>query len=167
MKSKSRPTAPLRIIVTCLAFWGVALWLVSRFPIIEGFGIRITVVSVRAALGLLGHPVDLVGNVLHTGRTGMEIATDCSPHLAYLIFAGGVIATPASWRQRVIGLGVGALAIHVFNTLRILALYAVLAARSNWFEFVHVYLWQIGTIGAVLGAFTLWLMWTGRRAPTA
>jgi hypothetical protein len=66
-----------------------------------------------------------------------------------------------------VGLALGAVAIHLFNTARILALYAVLAVRPGLFEFAHVYLWQIGTIVAVLAAFALWLAWIGRRAQAA
>jgi exosortase/archaeosortase family protein len=152
-----------RIALACAAFWGAALWLVSRVPAVEAAGIRLTTASVRALLALTGMRVEQIGHVLTAGGTGIEIAPDCSPHLPYLIFAGAVIASPATWRQRLAGLAAGALALHAFNVARILVLFAVLASRSAWFDFAHVYLWQVGTIVAVLAAFLLWLEWTGRR----
>jgi len=161
------PLAAGRIVLTCVAFWGAALWLVSRVPAIEAIGIRVTTMSVRAGLALAGLHVDQTGHILRAGRAGIEITPDCSPHFPYLIFAGAVLASPASWRQRMAGLALGAVAIHLFNTARILALYTVLAVRPSLFEFAHVYLWQMGTIVAVLAAFALWLGWIGRRAQAA
>ena len=78
-----------------------------------------------------------------------------------------MLATPATWRQRLIGLLLGAVVIHLFNVLRILALVAVLVTHHEWFEFTHVYLWQIGTIVVVLAAFVFWLEWTRRPARAA
>src|SRR5262245_3407655 len=144
-RSERSTSSVVRLVLMSLGFWAVALWLVSRFPGIEAFGIRVTMVSVRAMLALTGAHVEQLGQILFVGGTSVTISPDCSPHLPYLIFAGGVLATPAAWRQRLIGLLVGALVIHVFNVARILALVAVLVWRHEWFEFTHVYLWQIGT----------------------
>jgi exosortase/archaeosortase family protein len=156
-----------RLVLTCAAYWAVALWLVSRFPQIEALGIRVTTLTLRFALATLGlHLVETAG-VLSIGRTGITISPDCSAHLPILIFAGAVLASRASWGQRAIGLVAGALAIHLFNTVRILVLLAILATRPTWFDFAHVYLWQIGTIVAVLATFAAWLAWTGPRARTA
>jgi exosortase/archaeosortase family protein len=162
-----RGARAVRVVVECAAFWGGALWLVSRFPSIEAFGIRVTLATVRGTLALFGLHVVQSGRILRTTRAAIEIAPDCSPHLPFLIFAGVVLATPATWRERAAGLVFGALAIHVFNVARILALFGVLATRPGWFDFVHIYLWQIGTIVAVLAVFAAWLAWTGRRARTA
>jgi exosortase/archaeosortase family protein len=167
-RRRERTNAPVvRLILLSLGFWAAALWLVSRVPGIEAFGIRVTILSVRAVLALTGAHVEQLGQILFVGKTSVTISPDCSPHLPYLIFAGGLLATPATWRQRVIGLLIGALMIHVFNVARILALVAVLTTHHEWFEFTHVYLWQIGTIVVVLAAFVLWLEWTRRPARAA
>jgi exosortase/archaeosortase family protein len=162
-----RRASPGRIVLVCLAFWGVALWLVERFPAIEAFGVRLTILSVRAVFRLAGLPVKQVGSALLVRDTSFTIAPDCSPHLPFLIFAGAVLATPASLGRRAVGLVAGAVLLQAFNTMRIVALFAVEARRPEWFEFAHVYLWQIGTIVAVLAAFVAWLQWTSRPVATA
>ncbi|MFN8586841.1 MAG: archaeosortase/exosortase family protein [Candidatus Eisenbacteria bacterium] len=159
--------AAVRIVATCIAWWAVALWLVSRIPAVEAAGIRVTVLTVRTALQLAGLHVQQIGRHLAVGGAGIEIAPDCSPHLPYLLFAGAVLASPATWRQRIAGLALGALVIHVFNSVRILALIGVLALRPALFEFAHVYLWQIGTLVVVIAAFALWLPWTAPRSTSA
>jgi exosortase/archaeosortase family protein len=164
---KRPPVARWHALVACLGYWGVALAIVSRFPQVDAWGIRITLLSVRAVLMALGRHVERTGDTLSVGTTSIQIGADCSPHLPYLIFAGGVLAMRATWKARAIGLVLGAVAIHVFNVTRILTLMGVLAVRPEWFDFVHVYLWQIGTIVAVVAAFAAWLAWTGRPARAA
>jgi exosortase/archaeosortase family protein len=165
---RRRPAGPRgRALLACLAYWAAALALVWRFPQVETAGIRITIASLTAILTLGGRHVDRIGDTLSVGRTSLMIGSDCSPHLPYLIFAGAVLAMRATWPQRAIGLVLGALAIHAFNLVRILTLFAVQAARPAWFDFVHVYLWQVGTIVAIVAAFTTWLAWTARPARAA
>jgi exosortase/archaeosortase family protein len=141
----------------CLVFWGAALWAVSRLPLIEDFGIAATVGTLHAILRLFGTGVERMDSALYVGRTSVEIVADCSPHMPYLIFAGVVLAFPAPWRKRLFGLVAGALVIHSFNVIRILALIGILVWRRSWFEFAHVYLWQTGTILVVFATFALWL----------
>ena len=121
----------------------------------------------RGIFTLAGFQVMQVGHLLTVRGTGFEIAPDCSPHLPFLVFAGGVLAIPATAFQRGVGLALGAIGIHAFNTVRILALFAIAAQHRAWFDFAHVYLWQVGTIVAVLGAFVTWLAWIDRPARQA
>jgi exosortase/archaeosortase family protein len=150
-------------VAACLAYWGLALWLVSAVPAIETFGIRVTMATVRGMLTLIGLATTRVGDTLIHGHTAIDIASDCSPHLPYLILAGAILAYPAAWRDRVLGLLAGAVLVHAFNTLRILALFFILLTRPEWFEVAHTYLWQIGTILVVFGSFAVWLRWVGRE----
>jgi exosortase/archaeosortase family protein len=143
------------------------LALVTFVPQVEAAGVALTIASVRAMFALAGLPVTQLGHLLTVRGTGFEIAPDCSPHLPFLVFAGGVVATPATWRQRGVGLLLGGVGIHAFNTARILALFAIQATHRAWFDFAHVYLWQVGTIVAVLAAFVTWLAWTDRSARPA
>lgn len=151
----------------CLAFWGVALLLVSRVKSIEEAGVWLTIRTVQLVMGVFHQQVERVGNSLYAGGASVEIVSDCSPHMPYLIFAAVVLAFPATWRQRLMGLALGAVVIHVFNTIRILALIGILSWRRSWFEFAHVYLWQTGTIVVVFVTFALWLRALGRTVRPA
>ena len=157
-----RAVVPARVIAVCIAVWAAGLALVALVPQIEAAGVALTIASVRAMFALAGLPVLQVGRLLTVRGTGFEIAPDCSPHLPILVFAGGVLAMPATARQRAVGLVLGSLGIHAFNTVRILALFAIAAQHRAWFDFAHVYLWQVGTIAAVLAAFTAWIQWVDR-----
>lgn len=159
--------AVLGFLLRCLAYWGVALALVSRVPAVDAAGVSITVRTLQLVLGLFRMPVQRSGSALFVANTSVQIVSDCSPHMPYLIYAAVVLAFPATWRQRLLGLVFGAVVIHAFNTIRILALIAILSLRREWFDFAHIYLWQTGTVLAVFGTFALWLRSTGSRAQAA
>ncbi len=159
--------AVLGFLLRCLVYWAAALALVSRVPAVDAAGVSLTVRTLQLALWTFRVPVQRAGSALFVGGTSVEIVSDCSPHMPYLIYAAVVLAFPATWRQRLFGLLAGALVIHVFNTLRILTLIAILAWQRPWFEFAHVYLWQTGTVLAVFAAFALWLRSTVMRARAA
>jgi exosortase/archaeosortase family protein len=161
-KPGKRPTRPshrpvILFLARCLVFWGAALYLVSRFSFIENAGVRLTVSTLQHAMGLVGQKVERAGTALYTGNASVEIISDCSPHMPFLIFAAVILAFPSSWKQRGLGLLFGAVAIHVFNTIRIMTLIWILGWRRNWFDFAHVYLWQTGTILIVFATFALWI----------
>ena len=169
---KPRRAAPthkpvILFLVRCLVYWGIALLLVSKVPAVEEAGIDLTLRTLQGTLGLFHGHVERHGSSLFAAGTSVEIVSECSPHMPFLIFAAVILAFPATWRQRLVGLLLGAVVIHVFNTVRILTLIWVLAARRDWFEFIHVYLWQTGTIIIVFVTFALWLgaVSRGRKAP--
>jgi len=151
-------------LVKCLVFWGVALLLVSRVPAVENAGIRLTIASLQGVFGLLGQAVMRQGDAIYALGTSVQIVADCSPHMPFLIFAAVILAFPSSWRQRGLGLLLGAIAIHVFNVIRIVTLIWILSVKYAWFEFAHVYLWQTGTILMVFVTFALWIRTLAPRA---
>lgn len=150
-------------LIKCVLFWGIALLLVSRVPAVERAGIEVTVASLQGTLNLVHQKVERHGNAIFAAGTSVEIVSDCSPHMPYLIFAAVILAFPSSWKQRLLGLLFGAVVIHVFNVVRIVTLIWILAWKRQWFDFVHVYLWQTGTILIVFATFALWIRTVSAR----
>lgn len=157
----------LVFLLRCAAYWAVALAAVSRFPRVEAAGIELTLRTLQGVLWLARIPVVRSGDALYVAHVSVDIVSDCSPHMAYLIYAAVVLAFPAAWRARIFGLLAGAIVIHVFNTLRILALIAILALKREWFDFAHVYLWQTGTVVVVFATFAMWLRYAAPRSRPA
>lgn len=157
----------LLFLAKCLVFWAVTLVLVSRVPAIEEAGVSFTLQTLQTVLSVFGQTVERHGATLFTAGTSVEIVSECSPHMPYLIFAAVVLAFPATWRQRLVGLLLGAVVIHLFNTVRIVSLIYILAWKRAWFDFVHVYLWQTGTILIVFATFALWIAALNRRPKPA
>src|SRR5258706_11523487 len=159
--------AVIGFLVRCLAYWGGALLLVSGVPAVDSVGVSLTLRTLQLVLGLFHMPVQRSGSALFVANTSIQIVSDCSPHMPYLIYAAVVLAFPATWRQRLFGLATGAVVIHAFNTVRILALMAILSVKREWFEFAHVYLWQTGTVLAVFRTFALWVQSTATKSRAA
>ena len=171
-KSGKRPGSPSRrpmilFLVKCLAYWAAALILVSQVPAVEEGGVNLTLGTLQPVMGAFGARVQRVGSSLLTAGARVEIVSECRPHMPFLIFAAVILAFPASWKQRALGLLLGAVVIHVFNTIRIMTLIWILSWRRSWFDFAHVYLWQTGTIVIVFATFALWISALGRRAKAA
>jgi exosortase/archaeosortase family protein len=154
-------------LVKCLAYWASALLLVSRFSFVEEWGVNLTLFTLQKTMGLFGQHIERAGSALYTRNASIEIVSECSPHMPFLIYAAVILAFPSTWKQRGVGLLFGGVVIHLFNTLRIMTLIWVLAWRRNWFDLVHVYLWQTGTILIIFITFALWIRSLPRRRPEA
>jgi len=165
VKSVNRPVVVF--LLKCVVFWGIALLLVSRVPAIENAGIELTLASLQGTLQVVHQKVERHGNAIFAAGTSVEIVSDCSPHMPYLIFAAVILPFPSSWKQRLLGLLFGAVVIHVFNVVRIVTLIWILAWKRQWFDFAHVYLWQTGTILIVFITFALWLRTVSARPRSA
>src|SRR5262245_49617242 len=120
LKPSHKPV--LVFLVKCLVLWGAALLVVSRFSFIDDGGVDLTIWTLQRAFGLLGQHVERVGSSISAAGTSIEIVSDCSPHMPFLIYAAVILAFPSTWRQRLLGLVFGAVVIHLFNTLRIMSL---------------------------------------------
>jgi exosortase/archaeosortase family protein len=67
-----------------------------------------------------------------------------------------MLAYPASWRRKAIGILLGVTAIVFMNIVRILSLYAVMLKAPALFETIHIEIWPIAFI---IVAGLLWIGW--------
>ena len=146
-----------RFLLSCTVYWASALLVVSAVPAVERLGIQVTLGSVHALLWSFRQNVTISGDVISLARTQMVIVSDCSPHLPFLLYTGVLLAFPAGWRKRAVGIVLGAALITLFNAIRVVALIGTLIAWPRAFDFTHTYLWQTGTLLVVLGTFLLWI----------
>ena len=112
------------------------------------------------------------GNVLQDMRTGTGIAVEagCNGVEACIMLAAALVAYPAAWRERAVGLLLGAVAVQLLNLVRIVSLYYLAQWSVPAFEFAHLFLWQALIMVDVLVVWLVWLRWVTRRqhkAPTA
>src|SRR6185295_14028841 len=95
-----------------------------------------------AALNLLGQDVTMQGTVIRNSRFAVNIRNGCNGIEAMLIFLAAVLAFPATWRSRLIGLTLGILAIQVVNLVRVVALFLTGVYFPRIFESSHTVIWQ-------------------------
>jgi len=99
-----------------------------------------------------------VGKMVYSVRTGfaMTIEAGCNGVEAMLVLLAGILAYPAPWRSKLIGLAIGAVAIQALNLVRIVSLFYLGQWNMQWFEWAHLYVWQ-GLI--MLDALLVWMLW--------
>lgn len=116
----------------------------------------------RFVLNLLGESARVDGQVLSSPRFAVQIYNGCNGLEAILVFVAGVLAFPAPWRRRLVGVVVGVLTIQVVNIIRVVSLFYIGIFKPQWFAVSHVFIWQslIILVGVVL-----WLVWVQRYAP--
>jgi exosortase/archaeosortase family protein len=71
-----------------------------------------------------------------------------------------VLAFPASWKRRLLGLGAGFLAIQVLNLFRVVTLFWIGLHRPALFNSSHTVIWQSVV---VLFGVLLFLIWASRE----
>jgi exosortase H (IPTLxxWG-CTERM-specific) len=169
-RSRSRPeTDPAasrrrqtRFLLVFLLLVGFGFGLLSlnwvNDHLVVPFTDRIAVVS-AALLNVLGQQVTLEGSRILGSRFGVEILNGCNGVETMTIFAAAVLAFPAPWRARALGLAVGLVAIQLFNLVRIVALYLTGAYLPRFFDTSHTVVWQ--TLVIAFGVL-LWMLWASR-----
>jgi len=109
--------------------------------------------------------VTAYSNVIQSTRNGFGVAImpGCNGVEACIILIAAIIAFPAPWRPKLVGLGIGILAVQAVNILRIISLFYLGQWNMQWFEFAHLYLWQALIMIDVLVIWLLWVRYLARR----
>lgn len=98
------------------------------------------------------------GKVLRSQKTGFAVTIEagCNGVEAMLVLLAGILAFPAPWKFKLIGLGIGVIAIQALNLVRIVSLFYLGQWNAQWFEWAHLYVWQALIM---LDALIVWLLW--------
>ncbi|HEX4943019.1 MAG TPA: exosortase H [Usitatibacteraceae bacterium] len=98
------------------------------------------------------------GIMLYSERTGFAVTIEagCNGVEAMLVLLAGILAFPAPWRHKFIGLAIGAVAIQALNILRVVSLFYLGQWDRQWFDWAHLYVWQSLIM---LDAMIVWLLW--------
>lgn len=112
-------------------------------------------------LNLIGQDVTLRETAIHSSRFAVNIRNGCNGVETMIIFLAAVLAFPASWGSRLIGLAVGVVAIQAVNLVRVVALFLTGVYFPDFFDASHTTLWQ--TVVILFGVL-LWVYWANRFA---
>ena len=112
-------------------------------------------------LGLLGEDITIRGCMLSSPRFAVTIYNGCNGLITSLIFTAGVLAFPATWMAKLLGIFGGLVAIQVINLIRIISLFYIGVFLPQFFNQSHIFVWQ--SIVIVAGV-SLWVFWAHRYA---
>jgi exosortase H (IPTLxxWG-CTERM-specific) len=151
-----------RFAVTYLALMGSFFLLVGLKPVenvisLNGLYTRGVVILTSKILEVLSIPSTYQGSVIKLPSTALDVRFGCNGLEAVMIYSVAVIAFPASWKDKLMGILGGFLVIQVINILRISSLAYSAIHFKDLFEYIHIYIAQGMMIAVSLGVFFIYL----------
>ncbi|MEO8196805.1 MAG: exosortase H [Thermoanaerobaculia bacterium] len=156
----------LGFLILFVLILGTSFTLISWNPVndrvIEPFTAAIARAG-GATLNLLGQQTTMSGTIIRSERFAVNIRNGCNGVEAMLIYFAAVLAFPATWKSRFLGVGLGFVAIQLINLIRVVALFLTGVYLPKLFDSSHTVIWQTVVI---LSGVLLWILWANRFAGT-
>ena len=141
-------------------------------PVQEHVIVPFTEMLARISAGIIVPFDDSViahGKILQFGESGFAVSIEagCNGIEATIVLIAAVLAYPAGWRERLIAIGVGFVAIQAMNIVRIISLFYLGDWNFDLFSWVHLYLWPTLIMLDVLIVFVVYLRYLSGRPAEA
>jgi exosortase H (IPTLxxWG-CTERM-specific) len=151
----------ITFLVVLAASFAFLAWTPVNDHVVEPFTGQIAKASGVVLRGL-GQDVTRSGTMLRSARFAVNIKNGCNGVEAMVILLAAIVAFPAPWKARLLGLAAGAAAIQVVNLVRVVALFLTGAYLPRFFDTSHTVVWQTRVI---LAAVLIGILWARRVAP--
>jgi exosortase H (IPTLxxWG-CTERM-specific) len=122
--------------------------------------------AISAGLVTLFDPdVVAAGKVLRSTANGFAVSIEagCNGVEATIVLLAAMLAFPAPWKNKLVGLAAGIVAVQGLNVVRVISLFYLGQWNYRVFEWAHLYVWQALIMLDVL---VVWLIWV-RTLPRA
>ncbi len=98
------------------------------------------------------------GKVLRSTTNGFAVSIEagCNGVEATIVLLAAMLAFPAPWKNKFIGLAAGTFAVQGLNIIRVISLFYLGQWDFRIFEWAHLYVWQALIMLDVL---IVWLVW--------
>jgi len=98
------------------------------------------------------------GKLLQSGSNGFAVSIEagCNGVEATIVLVAAILAFPAPWKRKLLGLSIGIAAVQGLNIIRVISLFYLGQWSLDAFDFAHQYLWQALIMLDVL---IVWLLW--------
>ena len=117
---------------------------------------RAIAVASGAILNAMGQHVTVSGVILTAGSHAVSIQNGCNGIEAIVFLVAAILAFPATWRQRVVGLVTAIVVIQLLNLVRVVTLFLLNRYKPDLFELFHLAIWQTIIGGAAIALFYVW-----------
>lgn len=159
-----------RFLILFLAFLSTSFFVIALQPVNDAFVVPYTAVVAKmagAVLQVLEPGLTIDGVILRSPRFAVTIYNGCNGLITSLIFISGVLAFPARWPAKLLGVLGGLLAIQLINLVRIVSLFFIGVFMPSVFNESHIFIWQSLVILFGVGLWVLWAQRFGARTRTA
>lgn len=110
-----------------------------------------------AALSLLGFVTVTSGTVVSSTAFSMNIAYGCDALEPTFLFMVVVAAYPSAWKSKLLGMITGSLLLYATNIVRLVSLFWTGTYKREYFEIMHIEVWQAVFIVLALALFVVWV----------
>ena len=102
--------------------------------------------------------VAAAGKVIRSSVNGFAVSIEagCNGIEATIVLVAAIFAFPAPWRDKLVGLAAGIVAVQGLNVVRVISLFYLGQWNMQVFEWAHLYVWQALIMLDVL---VVWLVW--------
>jgi archaeosortase B (VPXXXP-CTERM-specific) len=116
------------------------------------------------SMTLLGENGRSVGVNVGSDVCKFTIIGECTAYYPIAIYIAAVLAFPALWSRRILGLVLGLPLMLVINQVRLVSLCYIERAWPEYFDVIHIVAWQSLIIFCTVLLWILWVTTLGRRA---
>ena len=104
------------------------------------------------------------GKILRSTANGFAVSIEsgCNGVEATIVLVAAMLAFPAPWQRRLLGLAAGVVAVQGLNIIRVISLFYLGQWDLRVFEWAHLYVWQALIMLDVL---VVWLVWVRTLPP--
>ena len=117
------------------------------------------IAAISASLVTLFDPgVVATGKILRSTANSFAVSIEsgCNGIEASIVLVAAILAFPAPWRNKLLGLLVGIVAVQGLNIVRVISLFYIGQWSLRVFDWAHLYVWQALIMLDVL---IVWLVW--------
>ncbi|HEX7418950.1 MAG TPA: exosortase H [Thermoanaerobaculia bacterium] len=100
--------------------------------------------------------VRVSGTAISAPCFAVDIHNGCNGLEATFFIVAAVIAFPATWAKRAIGVVAGTVLIQFANLVRVVTLFYIGCRHRAWFETFHLAVWQTVIFALAVGFFIVW-----------
>ena len=107
--------------------------------------------------------IQVRGSLITGSLFSVEIAEGCDAYRICALLAAAMLAFPATWKQKAVGLVLGLVWLNALNFVRICGLYFVGGLVYSQFHHAHVIYFPIFLIAMTVAAWIVWVRWVTRE----
>ena len=159
-RSRAAALSRMAIIVASLGMALVAYFGLFGTPLVDAVS-RWTASSTAQVLNLFGASVSTSGTVVGSSSFAYRIVAECTAIGPAILFAGAVLAYPATLKSKLLGIGVGVVFLTSLNLVRLVSRFYIGAVFPEYLPMAHFLVWQAVII---ISAIVAWLFWAERFA---
>jgi exosortase/archaeosortase family protein len=128
------------------------------FPYYLGFNARLAGYILR----LLGQNITVRGASIFSPAFSVTIVLGCEALEPIVLFTCAVLAFPAAFSKKIVGIVAGTLLLAILNLVRIVTLFLVGVYLPSVFQLMHLDVWQGVFMFFAILFWVLWILWTGK-----